>query len=199
MRRRPPRSTRTDTLLPYATLFRSPPLAQAPQLGRAGLVVDENGDARDVAQLALDLVQVRTRMNGDPFAERAGGILVRVVRHDYDARRAFCRDLRGDALDRQLAIHRLSTGHGHGVVDQDLVRDVDAGSYRRAHGPRAGMELGAVTENLKDVSARRIARTTDSCPPCALPRNVAGVTETQRQHQAVTGHSGEATDKTNRS
>src|SRR3546814_18204724 len=27
MRRRPPRSTRTDTLLPYTTLFRSQPLA----------------------------------------------------------------------------------------------------------------------------------------------------------------------------
>src|SRR3546814_498033 len=127
MIRRPPRSTRTDTLFPYTTLFRSvdgslaaefglhrddgqaigsaraipapfadqvvdhhghlrirrhPPLAQPPQLGRAGLVVDENGDARDVAQLALDLVQARTRTNGDPFAERARGILVRVVSHD---------------------------------------------------------------------------------------------------------------------
>src|SRR3546814_3877894 len=31
MRRRPPRSTRTDTLFPYTTLFRSPPL---PSQGR---------------------------------------------------------------------------------------------------------------------------------------------------------------------
>src|SRR3546814_17783006 len=29
MLRRPPRSTRTDTLFPYTTLFRSPPLASA--------------------------------------------------------------------------------------------------------------------------------------------------------------------------
>src|SRR3546814_8992862 len=31
MRRRPPRSTRTDTLLPYTTLFRSPPPAPDPR------------------------------------------------------------------------------------------------------------------------------------------------------------------------
>src|SRR3546814_7830185 len=32
MRRRPPRSTRTDTLLPYTTLFRSPPDRRAIRL-----------------------------------------------------------------------------------------------------------------------------------------------------------------------
>src|SRR3546814_15917037 len=35
MRRRPPRSTRTDTLFPYTTLFRSPPIsARRRGLGR---------------------------------------------------------------------------------------------------------------------------------------------------------------------
>src|SRR3546814_19154229 len=33
-RRRPPRATRTDTLFPYTTLFRSPVLPQRHQLGR---------------------------------------------------------------------------------------------------------------------------------------------------------------------
>src|SRR3546814_5861021 len=33
MRRRPPRSTRTDTLFPYTTLFRSAKLARAEALG----------------------------------------------------------------------------------------------------------------------------------------------------------------------
>src|SRR3546814_1528754 len=32
MIRRPPRSTRTDTLFPYTTLFRSPLMADAPQI-----------------------------------------------------------------------------------------------------------------------------------------------------------------------
>src|SRR3546814_10278555 len=35
MIRRPPRSTRTDTLFPYTTLFRSPCLDQHPGLGKA--------------------------------------------------------------------------------------------------------------------------------------------------------------------
>src|SRR3546814_13420241 len=33
MLRRPPRSTRTDTLFPYTTLFRSPPVASLPVAG----------------------------------------------------------------------------------------------------------------------------------------------------------------------
>src|SRR3546814_7346305 len=62
-------------------------------------ISDWSSDVCSSDLLALDLVQVRTRMNGDPFAERARGILVRVVRHDHDARRAFCRDLRGNAIE----------------------------------------------------------------------------------------------------
>src|SRR3546814_10296309 len=34
MIRRPPRSTRTDTLFPYPTLFRSPPFCGSPPCGR---------------------------------------------------------------------------------------------------------------------------------------------------------------------
>src|SRR3546814_5983298 len=43
MIRRPPRSTRTDTLFPYTTLFRSPLLADARD---AGLVADEDESER---------------------------------------------------------------------------------------------------------------------------------------------------------
>src|SRR3546814_8206921 len=42
MIRRPPRSTRTDTLLPYTTLFRSGPVpAGQKALERAGLTLDD--------------------------------------------------------------------------------------------------------------------------------------------------------------
>src|SRR3546814_3168312 len=44
MIRRPPRSTRTDTLFPYTTLFRS-------LVGREGLIVISGGRAGDVGQM----------------------------------------------------------------------------------------------------------------------------------------------------
>src|SRR3546814_9782298 len=37
MKRRPPRSTRTDTLFPYTTLFRSEPAGRPPSVGGGGL------------------------------------------------------------------------------------------------------------------------------------------------------------------
>src|SRR3546814_6824075 len=63
MIRRPPRSTRTDTLFPYTTLFRSlrPGLVQVPgALDRADHVVtavdDDAGDVGDLAGVAQQLV-----------------------------------------------------------------------------------------------------------------------------------------------
>src|SRR3546814_19267100 len=51
MVRRPPRSTRTDTLLPYTTLFRSRPRAQ----GLAGIVlVDPRREPHEVEQRAIE-------------------------------------------------------------------------------------------------------------------------------------------------
>src|SRR3546814_8699205 len=47
MIRRPPRSTRTDTLFPYTTLFRStnpPPLSNWPEISNVQLICDSQGD-----------------------------------------------------------------------------------------------------------------------------------------------------------
>src|SRR3546814_1982319 len=56
MRRRPPRSTRTDTLVPYTTLFRSP-------ARREGVAVFRRpGDADDLAGL---VAQIRRGADGD--------------------------------------------------------------------------------------------------------------------------------------
>src|SRR3546814_2884767 len=41
MIRRPPRSTRTDTLFPYTTLFRSPTTAPAPAVPTHGIVSED--------------------------------------------------------------------------------------------------------------------------------------------------------------
>src|SRR3546814_4785420 len=46
MIRRPPRSTRTDTLFPYTTLFRSPGAVRLPDRGRAGPVPRPCGGGR---------------------------------------------------------------------------------------------------------------------------------------------------------
>src|SRR3546814_7280743 len=59
MRRRPPRSTRTDTLFPYTTLFRSP----AARLQRAGA---HRGDRRQ----AMDQVLRKRLSLGDHRARR---------------------------------------------------------------------------------------------------------------------------------
>src|SRR3546814_1504917 len=60
MIRRPPRSTRTDTLFPYTTLFRSDPRAARGAVGEPDLVADH------VTQLGLEFLC-------DPFCDRAGG------------------------------------------------------------------------------------------------------------------------------
>src|SRR3546814_20971115 len=65
--RRPPRSTPTDTLVPYTTLFRSPPVAQEPRHRHArlqrrelGSDVDEAAHHRELARSAVEgVAQVR--------------------------------------------------------------------------------------------------------------------------------------------
>src|SRR3546814_2000107 len=67
MLRRPPRSTRTDTLFPYTTLFRS-------------LVFVDRGDADRVSGLARELRRVVAHGAPITFAERMDGVdLVDVV------------------------------------------------------------------------------------------------------------------------
>src|SRR3546814_1974567 len=59
MIRRPPRSTRTDTLFPYTTLFRSPTGSKTagghppPPEGAAALVTKALKPGRDIARLAV--------------------------------------------------------------------------------------------------------------------------------------------------
>src|SRR3546814_10435731 len=71
MIRRPPRATRTDTLFPYTTLFRS--LLRAGE--RAVVEVQRVGDpvqegAADGAAIVLDQVEIAGR-DADPPGERA--------------------------------------------------------------------------------------------------------------------------------
>src|SRR3546814_16826175 len=82
MIRRPPRSTRTDTLFPYTTLFRSPRLlfySSGTDRGILVIVGDENDRADadqqadepdDPARIALKLVRARSSGGGARGARR---------------------------------------------------------------------------------------------------------------------------------
>src|SRR3546814_16723404 len=88
MIRRPPRSTRTDTLFPYTTLFRS----------------------GQIERLAVHLRGVRRLVDRDAGGLDAGGHLL--IRHPPD-RQAHPRvDLRRSGRDEDDVIHAPVGGHG---------------------------------------------------------------------------------------
>src|SRR3546814_17390240 len=68
MIRRPPRSTRTDTLFPYTTLFRSPPLRE------------RRGDVPKLAERFLQAAAVRFDAPPKRFGKAA---LERLQNHDW--------------------------------------------------------------------------------------------------------------------
>src|SRR3546814_4466201 len=128
MIRRPPRSTRTDTLFPYTTLFRSVHLGPRPCPGRAadaasrtvGQGADPAGSVgrrlhhalRPEFELRLSLVAQRRR---PPLPERAAQQRVRHGRRlQRDLDRADLGPGGGAALDRQAASRRLRRPGGGG-------------------------------------------------------------------------------------
>src|SRR3546814_13548425 len=72
MRRRPPRSTRTDTLLPYTTLFRSSDIGDA----GVGDLVRAELSGRGPATRAKVIERI-----GDPFAPRSLSMIA-VAKHE---------------------------------------------------------------------------------------------------------------------
>src|SRR3546814_18714367 len=65
MLRRPPRSTRTDTLFPYTTLFRSRPSAIIkPQDGRGGWTPSPRNDREASRRIACAISRVVTTISG---------------------------------------------------------------------------------------------------------------------------------------
>src|SRR3546814_7402940 len=84
MRRRPPRSTRTDTLFPYTTLFRSE--NRAPAIGRVRHLHQREGhrqpgrldDAAQHREIALGLVEI-----GDARSEEHTSELQSLMRISY--------------------------------------------------------------------------------------------------------------------
>src|SRR3546814_8985041 len=69
MIRRPPRSTRTDTLFPYTTLFRSVDIGEYLEFGRDARVITVGGEA--VADAAVAALRLDERLD---HALRPGGV-----------------------------------------------------------------------------------------------------------------------------
>src|SRR3546814_14837960 len=91
MIRRPPRSTRTDTLFPYTTLFRSHRFAdtlEPASLGVAEGRIGEKGDARFVPHAPCDLRRafgdVGEHLRRRPLVDRRVGHEDRVMLVDED-------------------------------------------------------------------------------------------------------------------
>src|SRR5258708_39301670 len=128
------------------------PLAAAAFFGGAGLIVDQNGQALDVAQFALNLVQFPAMMNCRTRREIIlPGIFAGIVRDDGDALGAFGPDLMGDLRDGQTALGGVSAGHGDRIVVENLVGDVDACRSRGSQREQSRMGGGAIAKSLKDL------------------------------------------------
>ncbi|MHC2412689.1 hypothetical protein ACVJGC_005280 [Bradyrhizobium diazoefficiens] len=143
-----------------------PRLRRAPLLGGASLLVDQDGDAGDLAQLALHGVHFLARMDGDADRQVRRRKLRGIVRHQRDARHTFSTDAMRDGMDTDGAVDRLAAGHGDGVVEQDLVGDVGLGGDRLPDRHRAGVIVGAFAEILEDVPVAGESRR--RCPVHAL-------------------------------
>src|SRR3546814_20466719 len=91
MIRRPPRSTRTDTLFPYTTLFRS--------VGVERLLAFQRGAERAQAGAAVEDQQMRTATH-----LQAGGVAA--IAHEFGARAG---DAAADAPETHEEVDRKST------------------------------------------------------------------------------------------
>src|SRR3546814_13632791 len=111
MTRRPPRSTRTDTLFPYTTLFRSEPGVERGYRFRPG------ADRADQAH--GDVVARRPGVDVGVVAERGGHDLGVCVGHDPGHVAAHALDLLGLAAGghrRRLGAHGLAAGRELGAL-----------------------------------------------------------------------------------
>ena len=134
-------------------------LAPAALLGSTGLVVDQHGATRDVAQFTLHLVELGSIVEGDILGEQIMMVIVllRLIAEHDNPLYPFCCHLLGNPVDGDLPVHGLTAGHRHGVVEQDLVCNVDAGGHRLANRHGTGVEVGAFTQVLEHVGVAGIA------------------------------------------
>ena len=128
-------------------------LAAAALLGGAGLLVDQHGDARHFAQAALHRIELAAvvELGAGRKAVLDRRVLADVVGQHHHLLDAFAFHLTGDGIDADHAVHRLAAGHGHRVVEQDLVGERGLGRHRLADGEVARMVVGAVAQVLEHM------------------------------------------------
>src|SRR3546814_8863881 len=123
MLRRPPRSTRTDTLFPYTTLFRSAPFL-GPRVERGDIGRD------DIAALVLRLVERKVGVAGQRLDRRAVMRAHRIADAGADEELVVVDDIgtaeRGDDAVRELlgGIRRrdILKHHGDFVAAEEIGR-----------------------------------------------------------------------------
>src|SRR3546814_17416712 len=108
MIRRPPRSTRTDTLFPYTTLFRSHPERHAGSAvlatpARAGVPACEERDRRGALRYRARRLRPQLRVD-QPFAAAHRHSLARFPRARRPAHRAALRSPRPQHLGDELRL-----------------------------------------------------------------------------------------------
>src|SRR3546814_114307 len=125
MIRRPPRSTRTDTLFPYTTLFRSDELLRGDVAFVPGLELDERhadvlalADETEAGHLHHALVAIELLDAGAHFLEHALGTVERGARRQLHDRHRIAlvflgQEAAGHAREQEAAQQRQAREHQH--------------------------------------------------------------------------------------
>jgi hypothetical protein len=119
--------------------------AATPFLRGARLIIDQYREPGNFAKLPLHRIEQIPVTDFD--AGRQAGlplILLRLVRDDDDPPGALGGHLPGDQGHGEFAVVALTAGHGHRVIEQDLVGDVHAGRGGGANGQQARVHVGSV-------------------------------------------------------
>ena len=74
-----------------------------------------------------------------------------IITDQGDTSHALATQLVHEILHSEGAINWLATSHGHRIVVQNLIGDIDAGRHRGPYGHNARVEVGTITQILKHM------------------------------------------------
>src|SRR3546814_382517 len=143
MIRRPPRSTRTDTLFPYTTLFRSAPEAQQRFIAILAHPAGALGE-RQLDEIARGVQRIEPRDIAQPVERRLGGPLPVAAQHlplifAAPDRLADVADLRKAVAGRWRAVD----GREHHFLRIGLVAEAAQGDQLQLAGAERELEIAA--------------------------------------------------------